>query len=114
MYEIGDPKAYLLPDVTCNFSEVQMEEVSLSEGGATGVKVSGAKGSPPPDTYKVSYVAMFVGVATFIVQVSATYADGYRAISVSPVIGPRVVEKCQKVADAILSRYALGLHMSVM
>lgn len=41
-----------------------------------------------------------------IVQVSATYADGYRAISVSPVIGPRVVEKSQKVADAILSRYS--------
>ena len=38
------------------------------------------------------------------VQVSATYADGYRATSVSPVIGPRVVNKCQKVADAILSR----------
>lgn len=38
------------------------------------------------------------------VQVSATYLDGYRAISVSPVIGPRVVEKSQKVADAILSR----------
>ena len=30
-----------------------MEEVQLS-GGTTGVKVSGAKGTPPPDTYKVS------------------------------------------------------------
>lgn len=69
MYEIGDPKAYLLPDVTCDFSQVQMEEVPLSGGGATGVKVSGAKGSPPPDSYKVivgvSCVAMFVGVAMF-------------------------------------------------
>lgn len=53
MYEIGDPKAYLLPDVTCDFSAVQLEEISLLGGGATGVKVSGAKGSPPPDTYKV-------------------------------------------------------------
>lgn len=88
VYEIGDPKAYLLPDVTCDFSGVQMEEVPLSGGGATGVRVTGAKGSPPPDTYKVS----------------ATYADGYRVISVSPVIGPRVVEKCEKIANAILSR----------
>lgn len=88
VYEIGDPRAYLLPDVSCDFSNVQMEEISLSGGGATGVKVSGAKGNPPTDTYKVS----------------ATYADGYRAVSVSPVIGPRVVEKSQKVADAILSR----------
>ena len=39
-----------------------------------------------------------------IMQVSATFADGYRAISVSPVIGPRVVEKCEKIANAILSR----------
>ena len=53
VYEIGDPKAYLLPDVTCDFSNVQMEEIPLG-GGATGVKVSGAKGAPPPDTYKVT------------------------------------------------------------
>lgn len=46
-----------------------------------------------------------VAIRVLYVQVSATYADGYRAISVSPVIGPRVVSKCQKVADAILSRY---------
>ena len=51
VYEIGDPRAYLLPDVTCDFSEVQMEEIALSAG--TGVKVSGAKGTPPSDKYKV-------------------------------------------------------------
>lgn len=114
VYEIGDPKAYLLPDVTCDFSGVQMEEVPLSGGADTGVRVTGAKGSPPPDTYKVRVmvgVCMSVYMYVQMCQVSATYADGYRAISVSPVIGPRVVEKCEKTANAILSRSApASLH----
>ena len=38
---------------------------------------------------------------------SATYADGYRAVAVCPVIGPRAVEKAQKVAEAIIKRYVV-------
>ena len=52
MYEIGDPRAYLLPDVSCDFSEVTMEEVALATPGEVGVKVSGAKGNPPSNDYK--------------------------------------------------------------
>lgn len=40
-------------------------------------------------------------------QVSATYLDGFRAISVSPILGPRGVDKCQKLAAAILNRYGM-------
>ncbi len=48
LYEVGDPANYLLPDVNCDFSRVEMEE---GEGGV--VKVTGARGKPPTDTYKV-------------------------------------------------------------
>ena len=53
VYEIGDPRAYLLPDVNCDFSEVTMEEIPLATPGEIGVKVSGAKGNPPSSDYKV-------------------------------------------------------------
>jgi len=46
LYEIGDP-AYLGPDVTSHFDTIALEP------HARGVRISGVRGSPPPETLKV-------------------------------------------------------------
>ncbi|XP_037614872.1 uncharacterized protein lratb.1 isoform X2 [Sebastes umbrosus] len=86
VYEIGDPRRYLLPDVICDFSQVVIEEVPGVDGGA--VRVTGAKGAAPSHDYKVC----------------ATYMDGYRATAVCPVGGPRAADKARRTADSIVKR----------
>jgi hypothetical protein len=58
LYEIGDPSAYLTPDVTADFSGVR-----LAADGADRVRISGATGRPAPDRLKVAvgYRDGFIG-----------------------------------------------------
>ncbi|PMY01547.1 acyclic terpene utilization AtuA family protein, partial [Pseudomonas sp. GW460-13] len=46
LYEIGDPATYLLPDVTCDFTQV-----TLRQAAPDLVEVSGARGRAPGHAY---------------------------------------------------------------
>jgi hypothetical protein len=83
VYEIGDPAAYLLPDVTCDWRSVAIQEV---EDGR--VRVTGARGHAAPETYKAS----------------ATWQDGYRVGAVWTIIGEAAAAKAEKVGEAVVSR----------
>lgn len=88
VYEIGDPRAYLLPDVTCDFSNVNLVEAKDRTTQEDGILVTGAKGSPPPSKYKVT----------------ATYPDGNKIVFLVVIGGPRAAEKGIKTAENVLKR----------
>lgn len=90
VYEIGNPQAYLLPDVIADFSHVHLEQV-----GEHRVRVTGAKGQAPTAQYKVS----------------ATYPDGYRVLVSFLIAGREAPQKAQIIADAILSKCERVLAM---
>jgi hypothetical protein len=83
VYEIGDPACYMLPDVTCDFTAVKIEQI-----GEHRVRVSNAKGRPPSGKYKVS----------------ATWLDGFRAVAHMTIGGIDAREKAERSAEAILKR----------
>jgi len=80
LYEIGDPQAYLLPDVVCDFSTARIEQI-----GDNRVQVSGARGRPAPDTYKVS----------------ATYADQFRGGTYMTFYGIDADKKARALGEAV-------------
>ena len=83
LYEIGDPRAYLVPDVSCDFTEVTMLQL-----GEHRVGVSGATGRAPTALYKVS----------------ATFADGYRNTGFLTIAGEQAVAKARRTGQALLAR----------
>lgn len=83
IYEIGDPKAYLLPDVTCDWSGVRIEPA-----GDNRVRIDGARGAEPTASYKVS----------------ATYPDGYRLTSLFMIGGIDAVAKGERVGAALIEK----------
>ncbi|MEJ7585153.1 MAG: acyclic terpene utilization AtuA family protein [Acidimicrobiales bacterium] len=62
LYEVHDPRAYLNPDVSADFTAVSVDDL-----GADRVRVSGAVGAPPPEQYKglVCTSAGWAGEARF-------------------------------------------------
>lgn len=83
LYEIGDPRAYLLPDVTCDWAEVRVDTV-----GENRVAVSGARGSRPPETLKAC----------------AQIPDGWRAQLLLMIGGRNAVAKAERAGHDLIAR----------
>jgi hypothetical protein len=83
LYEVSDPSDYIVTDVRCDFSAVELTEI-----GPHRVQVKGARGRPPTDTYKVCL----------------THEDGWRAIAYQPLIGEEAAAKCERQAAALFAR----------
>jgi hypothetical protein len=85
LYEIGDPADYRLPDVICDFRDVRLDQVAPER-----VRVTGARGRPAPEAYKVS----------------ATWQDGWRLTGTVMIGGLEAADKARHVGQAILDRTA--------
>ena len=83
LYEVTDPANYLLPDVSCDFTGVE-----LVQEGPNRVRVTGAKGAAPTDTYKVS----------------GTWLDGYRLSTTLTFVGTDAAVMGRRSMEAIVAR----------
>jgi len=89
LYEIGDPQAYMLPDVVCDFSGVEITQLGPDE-----VYVSPARGYPAPDQYKTCL----------------TYGEGYRGGTYVSFYGFDAARKAQKFCDHVFARARQALR----
>ncbi|HEU5173727.1 MAG TPA: acyclic terpene utilization AtuA family protein [Gemmatimonadaceae bacterium] len=80
VYEMGDPHAYITPDVIADFTTIR-----LAADGENRVRVSGIKGKPATDKLKVSIA----------------YRAGYKAVGTLVYAWPDALEKAQ-LADRVL------------
>ncbi len=92
VYELGNPKEYITPDVVADFSTIQ-----LRDDGENRVAVYGIKGYPFTEFYKVSI----------------SYFDGYTCIGQLTYAWPDALEKAQKADYIVRKRIEyLGLKFS--
>ena len=83
VYEMGDPQAYLTPDVVVDFTSIQLEQE-----GPDRVRVSGIRGAAPTDLLKVSI----------------SYEDGFKASGAVMVCGPDARAKAEAFGDILWNR----------
>jgi hypothetical protein len=80
VYEMGDPNAYITPDVIADFTTIKLEQA-----GPDRVRVFGIGGRPPTDKLKVSIA----------------YRSGFKAVGTLVYSWPDALEKAQ-LADRVL------------
>jgi len=83
VYEMGDPRAYITPDVVADFGSIRLEQA-----GRDRVRVWGVKGRPAPAMLKVS----------------ASYFDGWKASGTLILCGPDAAAKARTFADLFWKR----------
>jgi hypothetical protein len=94
LYEMGDPKSYITPDVVADFSSIRLEEA-----GDNRVRVFGIGGNPSTEFYKVSIA----------------YSAGWKAVGTLVYAWPDAYPKAQ-AADKILRERLerLGLEFDLV
>ena len=94
VYEIGDPRAYLTPDVVADFTTIQLEQA-----GPDRVKFWGIKGRPATDFYKVSI----------------SYSAGFKAAGTMTYGWPDAYKKAKLAAQILETRLdRLGLKFAAI
>ena len=83
LYEMGNPEEYLTPDVTADFSSIQLRQAGPDRVAASGI--SGSKNTP-------------------YLKVSASYLAGYKSTGTLTVTGPRAVDKAKLCAEIVWKR----------
>lgn len=83
LYEIGDPRAYISPDVIADFTSF-----SLAADGTDRVRISGIRGQQPTDMLKVSI----------------NYEAGYKLSGMIVVSGPDVIAKGRVFSEMFWDR----------
>ncbi len=86
LYEVHDPGNYFMPEVICDFTSVEMEEIAKDT-----VRVSGVKGKKRPDTLKA-------GIA---------YTDGYIGEVECSFSWPHAVKKAKRAIEIIKKRFEM-------
>ena len=86
VYEMGDPRSYVTPDVVADFATVRLEQV-----GRDRVRVWGVRGRPAPGSLKVS----------------ASYFDGWKASGALIISAPDAAAKARAFADLFWKRLGL-------
>jgi Acyclic terpene utilisation family protein AtuA len=83
VYEMGDPRGYITPDVVADFASIRLEQI-----GRDRVRVWGVKGRPAPASLKVS----------------ASYFDGWKASGTLIISTPDAKAKAHAFADLFWKR----------
>ena len=98
LYEIGDPQCYITPDCIADFTSIHVEQQASDR-----VRVSGAKGRPATDSYKVSisYAAGFKAVGTLVYS----WPDAYKKAKAADQILRERFRRSGLAFDAIHSDF---------